>query len=39
MIPVLDFHGIFVASQSLHLKNIWRQEEPWIVNCTKYIYS
>jgi len=27
MIPALVFHGIFVASQSLRLKNIWQQEE------------
>jgi len=28
MIPALVFHGIFVASQSLHLKNIWQQKKP-----------
>ena len=25
LIPALVFHGIIVASQSLHLQNIWQQ--------------
>jgi len=31
MIPALVFYGIFVASQSLHPKNIWQQERNKLI--------